>query len=141
MTSTLESPRPTIAAPRPTYGIEASDFDGDRYYYLGHDEALWAWVTAPVSAVFTGSLAEVPLPDGYVQADNANGEGIVFSIHGEYPDGVEDLTGARTSVTISVGSPLDDMIHILTRAMAVVDAGQFKAAGLAEDRVLETVSY
>lgn len=125
----------------PTYGVTESDF-GDQYCYLGSDETLWDWANAPIEVSFDGeSAVQVPLPDGYVVTGRGSQPIRVFNPANGLPDGVEDLSDARTSVLITVGSAMEDKIQFLTSSMESVEPEEFRNAGLPEDRILETVAY
>ena len=130
----------TETKPAPTYGVTESEFGGDEYFFLGSDETLWDWATAPV-APFTESSTEIPLPEGYVMVDQPGRGTKVFNRNDGLPEGVDDLSGATTTVTITSGSAMEDKIQILTCSMENVEPKEFRNAGLPEDRVLETVAY
>lgn len=126
----------------PTYGVTESDF-GDEYCYLGSDEILWDWAQAPIDVSFAGeSAVRIPLPDGYVVTGGQGSQPTkVFNPANGLPDGVEDLSGARTTVRVTVGSAMEDKIQFLVYSMESVESDEFRNAGLAEDRILEAFAY
>jgi hypothetical protein len=128
--------------PAPTYGVTESDF-GDQYCYLGSDEVLWDWANAPIDVSFGNeSAVHIPLPEGYVVTGGQGSQPTrVFNATEGLPDGVEDLSDARTTVLVTVGSAMEDKIQVLTRSMESVEPKEFRTAGLPEDRILETVAY
>ena len=113
-----------------TYGVEVSDF-GDTSYYLGNDEVLWDWAEAPLPP-FTEDTMEVSLPAGYVLMEGEYGEPLLAK-------GVP--AAGRTTVTVTIGSAYEDKIQVLTSSMKSVSRREFDAAGLSDERIVETVAY
>jgi hypothetical protein len=115
----------------PTYGVEVSE-GNDTHYFLGEDEVLWDWVSAPIFVPFIDGLAEVPLPDGYVLREDEDGENRL--VKGGPASGV-------TTTLLSAESAYDDKAHVLTCGMKAVSRREFNAAGLSDERILRTVAF
>lgn len=118
-------------ANEPTYGVEVSE-GNDIHYYLGNDEVLWDWVTAPIFTPFVDGLAEVPLPDGYVLMEEEGGENRL--VKGSPASGV-------TTTLLSAESAYDDKAHVLTCSMKSVSLREFNAAGLSDERIMRTTAF
>lgn len=108
----------------PTYGVIASN-GSNSYYYLGNDEVLWDWVNAPVA--FVDSIAEIPLPDGYVVIDEEEDR----IVKGPATLGV-------TTVIVSSEATFDDKTYLLLCSMKEVSRHQFMRAGLSDERIIRS---
>jgi hypothetical protein len=113
-----------------SYGVEVSS-GNDTNYYLGEDEILWDWANAPVGVPFTDSLAEVPLPEGYVLMEEEGEERLVKG---------SPASGAVTTL-VSSDAAFDDLAHVLTCSMTSVSRREFKAAGLSDERIIRSVAF
>lgn len=110
----------------PTYGVEVSS-GNDTKYYLGNDETLWDWANDPIGVPFINSLAEVPLPDGYVLREDD--EGVEYLVKGGPKSGV-------TTILASAENAFEDKTYVLTLSMDYVSRSGFNAAGLSDERIL-----
>jgi hypothetical protein len=107
----------------PTYGVIASNATNS-YYYLGNDEVLWDWTNAPVA--FVDSLAEIPLPDGYVVLDEED-----RIVKGPATLGI-------TTVLVSSAATFDDKTYLLLCSMKQVSRHEFNRAGLSDERIIRS---
>lgn len=126
---------------QPTFGIHISHGeDSPDSFYLGDDETIWNWILdSAEQGVGWDSLEEEPtraliqmsLPDGYYYWN-----GFFFHASKGLPHGLDDLSDARRTVTVTAESLIDDKAYIAAMGLEEVTPKEFYNADLPFDRII-----